>query len=98
MGPDGSRGTVIIHCVNILHAKQDPQKISELVLCAWGLHLFCQWYSSIKAICLNLYNYSYTIFITNFLSKLPEDNIFQIYFKLFHLNFLFLNAMLNVSN
>lgn len=78
MGPNGSKGTIIIHCVNILHAKQHPQKISKLVLCTWGLDLFCQWYSSIKAICLNLYNYSDKIFINNFLSKLPEDNIFQI--------------------
>lgn len=98
MGPNGSKGTITIHCVNILHAKEDPQKISKLVLCTWGLDLFCQRYSSIKAICLNLYSYSYKIFINNFLSKLAEDNIFQIYFKLFHLKFLFLKAMLNVSN
>lgn len=34
MGPNGSKGTIIVYCVNTLRAKKDPQKTSKPGLCA----------------------------------------------------------------
>lgn len=31
--PNGSRGAIIVYCVNILRAKEDPQKSSKAGLC-----------------------------------------------------------------
>lgn len=31
--PNGSKGAIIVYCVNILRAKEDPQKSSKAGLC-----------------------------------------------------------------
>lgn len=61
MDPNGSKGAIIVYCVNILRAKQDPQKTFNQTF-AYQTAMMTQsimsiiWYK--KVILLNLHNYS----------------------------------------